>query len=276
MTLRGLLATLWIVLVYAIILTPLIVVFGASFSGTDTGSVVISYVAFPPERWTLDWYRRIPVSQFSALGLSFALALATAIGACLIGVPAAFGLSRARFPGHSIAAALLRAPLQIPHVVVGIAFLQLYYAVDELYGLALQGTVVGMFLGHLFLATPFVIGSTGAVLDRFNARLEEAALSLGASPWRTLRRVTLPMIRPGVMTGALYAFIVSFVDVPVALFLSRPGLVTYPVELFQAMENDFSPASLASASLVTGFAVILVFAAKRFIGFDSLLRSGGS
>lgn len=276
MTLRGLLATLWIVLVYTIILTPLIVVFGASFSGTDTGNVVISYVAFPPERWTLDWYRRIPASQFAALGLSFALALATAIGACAIGVPAAFGLSRARFPGRSVAAALLRAPLQIPHVVVGIAFLQLYYAVDELCGLALQGTVIGMFLGHLFLATPFVIGSTGAVLDRFNARLEEAALSLGASPWRILRRVTLPILRPGIMTGGLYAFIVSFVDVPVALFLSRPGLVTYPVELFQAMENDFSPASLASASLVTGFAVILVFATKRFIGFDSLLRSGGS
>ena len=276
MTLRGILATLWIMLVYAIILAPLIVVFGASFSGSDTGSVVISYVAFPPERWTLDWYRRIPSSQFTALGLSFALALATAIGACAIGIPAAFGLSRARFPGRSVAAALLRAPLQIPHIVVGIAFLQLYYAVDEALGLALQGTIAGMFLGHLFLATPFVIGSTGAVLERFNARLEEAALSLGASPWRILRRVTLPMIRPGILTGALYAFIVSFVDVPVALFLSRPGLVTYPVELFQAMENDFSPASLASASLVTGFAVSLVFATKRFLGFDSLLRSGGS
>jgi putative spermidine/putrescine transport system permease protein len=275
MTARGTLATLWIAMVFVILLAPLVVVFGASFSGSDTGGVVISYVAFPPERWTLDWYARIPASQFRALTLSFTLAFATAIGAVLIGVPAALGLVRASFPGKPLVAASLRAPLQIPHVVVGISFLQLYYAIDDAFEWALHGTYFGLFLGHLFLATPFVIGSTAAVLQRFNVRLEEAALSLGASPWRTLWRVTLPVIRPGIMTGALYSFIVSFVDVPVGLFLSKSGVTTYPVELFQAMENDFSPASLASSTLVTMFAAVLVLLAKRVIGFDSLLRSGG-
>jgi putative spermidine/putrescine transport system permease protein len=270
------LSVLWCLLVYTLVLAPLIVVFGASFSGADTGNVVISYVEFPPRVLTLDWYFRIPAAQFEALALSTALAGATALGACVLGIPAAFGLVRGRFPGKGIVSALMRAPLQIPHVVVGIAFLQLFYAVDDLVGLRLQGTIAGMYLGHLFLATPFVIGTVGALLQRFNVRLEEAALTLGAGPWRTLRRVTLPVILPGVFTGGLYAFIVSFVDVPVSMFLSRPGLVTYPVELFYAMEHDFNPSSLASATLVTLFALALLLVAKRVVGLEALLRAGGT
>lgn len=270
------LSVLWCLLVYTLVLAPLIVVIGASFSGADTGNVVISYVEFPPRVLTLDWYFRIPAAQFEALALSTALAGATALGACVLGIPAAFGLVRGRFPGKGIVSALMRAPLQIPHVVVGIAFLQLFYAVDDLVGLRLQGTIAGMYLGHLFLATPFVIGTVGALLQRFNVRLEEAALTLGAGPWRTLRRVTLPVILPGVFTGGLYAFIVSFVDVPVSMFLSRPGLVTYPVELFYAMEHDFNPSSLASATLVTLFALALLLVAKRVVGLEALLRAGGT
>jgi putative spermidine/putrescine transport system permease protein len=111
------------------------------------------------------------------------------------------------------------------------------------------------------------------VLLRFNARLEEAAESLGAGPWRTLRRVTLPVIAPGIFTGALYAFIVSFVDVPVAVFLASADAMTYPVELFFAMEQDFEPTSLASASLAAVFAVVLVAIAQRWVGLENLLRS---
>jgi len=205
--------------------------------------------------------------------VSFVLGLAVAIAACIIGVPAAIGLVRGRFPGKAAASAVMRAPLQIPHVVIGIAFLQLFYAFGDFSGIYLQGTSWGLFLGHLFMATPFVIGSVGAVLQRFNPRLEEAAYILGASRWRALRRVTLPVIMPGVFTGALYAFIVSFVDVPVAIFLASSEATTFPVELFHAMEQDFNPSSLASASLVAGFAVILLVAAQRVVGLDSLLKS---
>lgn len=270
------LATLWCTMVYTIVLAPLVVVFGASFSGADTGGVVISYVQFPPRVWTLDWYFRIPAAQLEALALSTGLAVATALGACALGIPAAFGLVRGQFPGKTVVAALMRAPLQIPHVVVGIAFLQLFYAVDDFIGLGMQGTIAGMFIGHLFLATPFVIGTVGALLQRFNTRLEEAALTLGAGPWRVLRRVTLPVILPGIFTGGLYAFIVSFVDVPISMFLSRPGLVTYPVELFYAMEHDFNPSSLASATLVTLLALTLLLIAKRIVGLEALLRAGGT
>jgi putative spermidine/putrescine transport system permease protein len=272
-TLVRVIAALYVALVFVFLLAPLVVVVGGSFSAPENEAVVMSYVQFPPEHLTLKWYYEIPATQLRSLGLSFTLALSVALAACLIGVPAALGLVRGQFAGKSLMAAILRAPLQIPHVVTGIALLELYYALGDLSGLYFQGTLVGLFLGHLFLATPFVIGSVAAVLQRFNSRLEEAAFTLGASRWRTLRRVTLPIIMPGVFSGGLYAFIVSFVDVPVAMFLAPANGTTFPVELFYAMEQDFNPSSLASASLTAMFALILVIVAQRIVGLDNLLKS---
>ena len=272
-SLSGLLTVAYFSLVFTLLLAPLVVVVGGSFSAPASEAVVMSYVQFPPERLTLKWYREIPSTQLRALGFSFALGLAVALAACVIGVPAALGLVRGRFPGKTLVGILLRAPLQIPHVVMGIAFLQLYYAVGDASGMHIQGTVFGLFLGHLFFATPFVIGSVGAVLQRFNTRLEEAAFILGASPWRTLRRVTLPVILPGIFSGGLYAFIASFVDVPVAIFLSSPSRTTFPVELFHAMEQDFNPSSLASAALTALFALVVLMGAQRIVGLDNLLRA---
>lgn len=269
----ALLTVAYFVIVFTVLLAPLVVVIGGSFSAPPTEDVVMSYVQFPPERLTLRWYARIPAAQLHGLAVSFVLGLCVAAGAVLIGVPAALALVRGAFRGRAAMAAVLRAPLQIPHVVCGIAFLQTYYLFGDLTGLYLQGTQFGLFVGHLFLATPFVIGSVGAVLVRFNTRLEEAAAVLGAGPWRTLRRVTLPVIAPGIFTGALYAFIVSFVDVPVAVFLASADATTYPVELFHAMEQDFDPSSLASASLAAAFAVVLVVVAQRLVGLESLLKS---
>ena len=261
-------------LVFVLLLAPLLVVTGGSFSAPASENVTMSYVQFPPERLTLKWYREIPATQYHALALSFGLGLCVAFAACVIGVPAALGLVRGRFPGKALVGAILRAPLQIPHVVIGIAFLQLYHAVGDVTGSHLQGTLFGLFLGHFFLATPFVIGSVGAVLQRFNPRLEEAAFMLGASRWRTLRRVTLPVLMPGIFSGGLYAFVVSFTDVPVALFLAASGRATFPVELFYSMEQDFNPSALASATLVTFFALILLIVTQRIVGVDQLLKSG--
>jgi putative spermidine/putrescine transport system permease protein len=125
-TLRGIVTVVYFCAVFTMLLAPLIVVIGGSFSAPANDAVVMSYVEFPPERLTLDWYRKIPESQLKALGFSFALAFAVALAACVIGVPAAIGLVRGRFFGKGAVAAILRAPLQIPHVVSGIAFLQLF------------------------------------------------------------------------------------------------------------------------------------------------------
>jgi putative spermidine/putrescine transport system permease protein len=255
---------------YIFLLSPMIVVIGASFHG---GSYYTA-VRFPPEDPSLQWYAKIPRAQFEALSLSFAIGGLAALGACIIGIPAALGIVRGRLPGRALISSLFRAPLQIPAIVTGIAFLQLYYLFGDATGLYLQGTFLGLYLGHLFVATPYVVGTVTATLQRFDMRLEEAALSLGASRWSTFRRVTLPVIKPGVYAGSLYAFMVSFGDVPVSIFLTAPGYVTYPVELFFSMENDFDPSIMASASLVIFFCLLALLGMQKLIGLDTLLRSG--
>ena len=107
-------------------------------------------------------------------------------------------------------------------------------------------------------------------------RLEEAALSMGASRWSTFRRITLPTIMPGVHAGALYAFMVSFSDVPISMFLTASGFVTYPVELFFGIETDFNPSVLASASLVIVFSLVALLLVQKVIGLDSVVHSGRS
>jgi putative spermidine/putrescine transport system permease protein len=255
----------------AFLLMPLLVVAGASLGPGDR-----PYVSFPPSGLSLHWYFAVPGRYWQAVGVSLIVAGGTALASILIAVPAALGLVRARFFGKSLVGLLLRAPLQIPYVVTGIAFLQTYYALAAATGLQLRASYVGLVLGHVFLATPYAIGSIAAVLERFNPRLEEAAASLGASPWRVFRRVTLPIILPGVYGGALYAFIVSFGEVPVALFLGGPGRTTFPVEMFASMQFDFSPALLAvsTAMLFLSFAVLILI--QRLIGFDTVVRPGST
>ena len=260
---------LWVGWAYVFLLAPMVVVIGSSLDGTKAYTGVV----FPPHDLTLQWYKQIPATHFRALGLSLGLALSIALGACLLGIPAALGVVRGTLPGKSFFLAFFRAPMQIPAVVTGVAFLRLYYVVGDATGLFLNATFTGLYLGHLFVATPYVIGTVVAVLQRFNLRLEEAALSMGASPWRTFRRVTLPTIMPGVHAGALYAFMVSFSDVPIAMFLTAPGFVTYPVELFFGIETDFSPSVLASASLVILFALVALLLVQRVVGLDNVVHT---
>jgi putative spermidine/putrescine transport system permease protein len=260
---RWLLGVVWGGAVYVFLLAPLLVVAGASLNGGP----FLAYVNFPPDRISLDWYLAIPRSHFQAIGLSLGLAFVVAAVACLLGVPAALGLVRGQMPEKSLIAALLRAPLQIPFVVIGVAFLQLYYVVGDAVGLYLQASFTGLALAHVFAATPYVIGSVGAVLQRFDVRLEEAALSLGASRWSTFRRVTLPVILPGVYTGGLYAFMLSFTDVPIVLFLAGAGFTTFPVEVF-------NPTILASSTLVMLFSLGVLLLIQKVVGLNTLLRSG--
>ncbi|CAN5809986.1 ABC transporter permease [soil metagenome] len=265
----GVAKVVWVGWGYFFLLAPMVVVIGSSFDGTSAYSGVV----FPPQELTLRWYQQIPSTHYRALGLSLVLALLVAFGACLLGIPAALGIVRGRFPGKSLLLAFFRAPMQIPAVVTGIAFLRLYYVVGDATGVYINASFIGLYIGHLFVATPYVIGTVVTVLQRFNPRLEEAALMLGASPWRTFRRVTLPTLMPGVHAGALYAFMVSFSDVPIAMFLTAPGFVTYPVELFFGIETDFNPSVLASASLVILISLIALLLVQRAIGLDSIVHS---
>lgn len=267
----GLAKISFLVLVYIFLLAPLIVVVGASFNGGEK-----SFINFPPTDLSLKWYGRMDPSQLRALGVSVILATTTALAAVALGVPAAIGLVRAQFRGKALVAAILRSPLQIPAVVIGVSFLKMYYTVGNATGVYAVSTIAGLFLAHLFMVLPYVISAVSAVLQRFNMRLEEAALSLGASRLSVFRRVTLPIIMPGIYTGSIYAFLVSFGDVPVSLFLAANGLATFPVEVFQAMQFDFNPAVLAMSSVIVIGSIATMVVLQRLVGMETLLRSSGS
>ena len=260
----------WIVWVYVMFFAPLFVIVGASFNG---GSFRSGAVVFPPRQISLDWYLATPESHIHAFGVSIALAAAATALACLIALPAGLGLVRSRIPGREAAAAFFRIPLQIPVVIIGLAFFYTYYAIDAGLKTELTGSFAGLVFAHFFILAPFVIGSVTAVLHRFDERLEEAAASLGAGRWRTFRRVTLPVIAPGIFAGAVYAFMVSFGDVPISLFLAGANTTPFPVLIFHAMEMDFDARVLSSSTIVMAFGLILLLLVQKFIGLDSLTRA---
>ncbi len=262
------LAVSWMLLFLVFLLGPLVVVVGASFGSGQRGMI-----DFPPREFTLGWYFAIKPMHLQAVSTSLLLASCSVVLAVLVGVPAAMGLVRSRIAHKGVVAAMLRAPVQLPAVIVGVAFLQFFYVIGDISGFYLIGSWYGMLTAHVFVTTPYVVSSVTAVLQRFNHQLEEAALILGASPWSTIRRVTLPVLAPGVFSGATYAFLVSFSDLPISLFLASEEVKTFPVVLFQSMDYDFDPSLLAVATLIIvgSFTLMLVF--QKVMGMGSLLRS---
>jgi len=273
--LSGVLSYGWLALVVAFIYAPILVVIGAS---VDPGHMVQlrAFLQFPPHGFSLRWYFEIEPALWASLWLSLKLASMVAVAAMLIGVPASLGLVRGSFPGKAVVATVFRAPLQIPFIVISIAFLQSYFALSAATGIALQGTLTGLFLGHLFVAIPYVVGSVGASLLRISPRLEEAAQILGATRWRALRRVTLPLIVPGICGGLLYAFLISFTDVTLSVFLAGNDTIPFPVRVFTSVTTDMEPTIPAISSLVFLGSIVLIYGMQRLLGMDALLRSGGS
>jgi putative spermidine/putrescine transport system permease protein len=270
-TRRALFSIFVLAVAYVTLLAPIAFVMLSSF---DYGQR--AYVVFPPEQFTLESYWRIPMRYWQALWLSLRVAFVCMIVACAIGIPAAIGIVRSNLPGKGALLALFRAPMQIPAVVSGVAFLHLYYLVGPAIGLPLAGSFLGLVTAHIFAATPYVVGTLVSVLQRFDTNLEEASLSLGASRTATFAQVTLPMLKPGIFASALYAFMISFSEVPISVFLSGSKLVTFPVEVFNSMLFDFEPTILAISSIVTVLSLTLVWLAQWAVGLDKFVNVGGA
>jgi putative spermidine/putrescine transport system permease protein len=239
MTLSRLTGGLVVGLVLLFMVAPILIIVILSFSSAG-------YLTFPPPAFGVRWYREYLGSAewLAATGLSLSVAASVVVLATFLGTLAALGLARLPPPLRNLAAALILSPLIVPVIVVAIG---IYYAYSR-YGLV--GTPVGLVLAHTCLAVPFVVTSVSASLAGFDRRLEQAALSLGATPWGTFRQVTLPLIRPGVLTGALFAFITSFDELVVALFLSGSGAVTLPRRMWDDLRFAIDP-TIAAVSTLT-------------------------
>lgn len=229
------------------LLAPILVVIPMGF--TDKRSL-----AFPPEGWSLEWYRNFFSNPdwYGALLTSLEIAVLVTVVATLLGTAAAFALTRGRFPGRTLINGLLLAPLVVPVVIVAIGIFAAFLR------WRLSGTVRGFVFAHTALAIPFVIITVSSSLRTFDRRLELAAQNLGAGPWATFRQVTLPLILPGVLSGALFAFITSFDEVVVALFIQSPDVRTLPVQMFTSVTREVDPTIAAASTMVLALTTALL------------------
>lgn len=221
------------------LVVPMLITIPMSFTGENS-------FQFPPRSWSTDYYVEFFTTDewIQPMLASVQIALAVTGVSVVIGVAAAFALWRARFRGRSVVQGLGIAPLIVPAVVTAIAI----YALFLEWGLV--GTFLGFLIAHTVIAVPFVIVTVLASLRSFDSVLLRASASLGATPMTTFRRVTVPMILPGVISGAVFAFVASFDELVVSLFLADPFLRTLPVQMYTSVTTDINP-TVAVASTVT-------------------------
>lgn len=246
-------------LIYLYILAPVLIVVAIAFSGTDS-------VAFPPASYSLRWFGKFVGERelVSSLGLSAALALVASGASLVVGTLAAFGLVRGRLPGRTAIMNALMSPLMVPALVIGISFLQ-YFA---LLGVP---SLPALVLGHAVITLPYVVRTMAASLESFDRELEHAAVSLGASRLTAIRTVTLPMLANSVVAAVLFSFIISFENLPVALFLSDPYTVTLPMRIYSYIEWVFDPTVAAASAIQVVVVVVLVLVVERLVGLSRLI-----
>ncbi len=267
LTIRRWLAYGLLLIVYLYLVSPVLVVAASSLDTKSSFSAT-----FPPQTLGFRWYTEIPDKYVKALGTSASAAAIAAVISSVLGVLAALGIVRGKIRGTEFLRTLFRTPLQIPFVATGVVFLQFYYGLQAVTGVELAATLPGLIIAYVFVGTPYTVGTVGAVLERMNPRLDEAAAILGASRWSTFWRVTFPIIRPGVMAGMLYAFIIAFGDVPLSIFLSSPEYSTLPVEIFQTMQFDFSPTVLSISTLIALMSIVSLWLIQRLVGLDLVVK----
>ncbi|WDM21816.1 ABC transporter permease [Paenibacillus polymyxa] len=244
-------------LVFIFLLGPLLIISVTSF---EPGTVL----KFPPQGFSLHWYENIfEVDLFmSTFKTSIVVSLLGNILALLIGMPAAYALSRFSFRGKDALNALFLSPLLIPGIVLGFTLLRYLIIVYHL------PVYAGLLIGHTVIMLPFIIRVIASSLSNFDFAIEEAALSLGAGRLETFFKVVLPNIRSGIIAAILIAFLESFNNVDISVFMTGPGFSTLPIQMLTYVENYFDPTIAAISVMLMILTGILMFLIERLMGLS--------
>ncbi|MBV9783939.1 MAG: ABC transporter permease [Acidisphaera sp.] len=244
-----------VMLIFLYLIAPLLIVIPLSFSAGK-------YMTFPPPGFSLQWYDNFfgREAWTGSAWISIWVGLAVTALSLLLGTPAAIGLVRGSFPGKRVLNGFILSPVIVPGIIVAIG---VYFAYAK-YGLI--GHPVALILAHSCLAVPFVVINVAAALQGVDRRIEYAALSLGATPWGTFRQVTLPLIRSGMFAGAVFAFITSFDELLVALYLSGSTAVTLPRRMWEQLHFDIDPTIAAVSTM------LIVITTGLMLGAELLRR----
>lgn len=258
----GLLLRVYVVLVAVFLLSPIAIILLTSFTSTES-------VEFPPQGFSLMWYQRLSEhlqgSPGSKPGLSSSILMSAQIGivvallAVVVGVLVAYALHKYVFPGREVFRNLFLLPLMFPQLVIGVGLL-LVFSEYRLFGFFTR-----LVIGHVILTIPFVVLTVGASLELYERELEEAAQGLGASPAQTFFRITLPLIRSGIIAGAIFAFVTSFTQFTVTFFLYSGATKPLPMWIYEVVVMSLDPLLAVISIFLIALAVVVVVALSKLV-----------
>ena len=256
----GLLARLWIAGVYVFLMLPIVLIVMMSLNAGEI-------LAFPPQGLSLRWFAALFNNEafMRAIATSLVIATIAMLVSTVVGTAAALYVVRHAGRLRESLRLVLLLPLMLPEILTAIALLFFLYAT----GIGTT-TMFGLVVGHILVTLPYVFTNVSSSLFNYDASIEQAARSLGATPATTFRRITLPLIKPGIITGALFAFVISFDLFNMSLLLKGIGMTTLPLQLFDYLRWDFDPtaAAVSTVSILLTFAVVLWI--DRVVGLRSL------
>ena len=259
MSRNGPLALAFHALFIAFIIAPLAIVCVVAFTP-------LGYISLPTEGLSLRWFAAILDNPrfIRAFWLSLALGLASSLVASALAIPAALAIARHRFPGRDAISAFLLSPLMIPHIVLGVAFLRFFSTIR------ISGTFAGLVAGHVIVILPFALRLVLAAATGMDPTVERAAVSLGADRWTVFRRVTLPLVLPGIVSGWVLAFITSFDELTLSVFIASPSTTTLPVRMFLHIQDTIDPLVAAVSALLIAGTAALMWVLDRLVGLERL------
>jgi putative spermidine/putrescine transport system permease protein len=251
---------IFITLLYVFLLLPVLIIVFASFSPDQRNTYALADAS-------LHWYREFFASDSftGAFQFSLWLALIAAVLSTFIGFLSAYGIVRFMGKRRSVAQSLVMLPMMVPHILISLSLLLLLTVLPI-------AELSALIIGHVLICLPFTIAGIIASLEGCDPDLEAAAYTLGCPRWRVLVEVTLPLIAPGLLSALIFAFIISFGDVYIALFLSGPGVTTLPVEIFSYIQWESSPVIAAITTLQIVLIVLFGLLVERLVGLRTVMR----
>jgi len=266
--LTGVKLTAWLVLLFLIL--PILVIIPLSFNAEPYFTFTDGMLALDPDAYSLRWYQQIWHDDKWLLSIknSFYIGFMATLIATVLGTTAAIGLSSGQLPLQRMIMALLLSPMIVPLIITAAGMFFFYSQLD------IAGSYLGVILAHAALGTPFVVITVNAALSGFDYSLVRASLGLGAKPVYTFFKVIMPLIRPGVISGALFAFVTSFDEVIVVLFLAGPEQRTIPRQMFSGLREEINPTILAVATLLVLVSALLLLTMEYLRARGERIRSG--
>ena len=247
-------------LVFFFLIAPLFIILPLSFNAEQYIHFSKGMIALDPDAFSLRWYEDMIYGTKNPWGLaaknSIIIAFFATIGSTILGTVAALGLSSRHMPYKAAFMALLISPMIVPLIISGTA---IFFFMAKV---GLAATHTGIILAHIILGTPFVVITVTATLTGFDHSVTRAAASLGSNPVNTFMKITLPLILPGVISGALFAFVTSFDEVVVVLFLAGLENTTIPIQMWVGLREQLSPTIMAVATCLIVMSTLILVSAE--------------